>query len=163
MFAMPDKPTALTDGANWMIELNFEKMGGLIPAIAQDSPLDNLPAHVTQVTHFGERAVWSPDGARIAFETVQAAEAVAGNPVVGFRLAQLPEGDDAWAAVARPVEGRAPRARGPRARLEAGAPGQVARCHFKHCSAPSRSRVRRRSAPNQCLGWLRRTRHVPSG
>ena len=30
------------------------------------SPEDHLPPNVTQLTGFGERAVWSPDGARIA-------------------------------------------------------------------------------------------------
>lgn len=31
------------------------------------SPEDNLPANITQLTAFGERASWSPDGRRIAF------------------------------------------------------------------------------------------------
>ncbi len=31
------------------------------------SPLYRLPANVRQITAFGERAVWSPDGSRIAF------------------------------------------------------------------------------------------------
>ena len=31
------------------------------------SPLDELPAHIKQVTHFGERADWSHDGKRILF------------------------------------------------------------------------------------------------
>jgi WD40 repeat protein len=31
------------------------------------SPEDNLPANITQLTAFGERASWSPDGKRIAF------------------------------------------------------------------------------------------------
>jgi len=31
------------------------------------SPLDRLPVNVRQITAFGERAVWSPDGSRIAF------------------------------------------------------------------------------------------------
>jgi Tol biopolymer transport system component len=38
---------------------------------AQDRPSDNpernLPANITQLTAFGERASWSPDGARITF------------------------------------------------------------------------------------------------
>ncbi|MCX5769736.1 MAG: hypothetical protein NTZ09_05625 [Candidatus Hydrogenedentes bacterium] len=38
----------------------------LVPAWAQ-SPLDNLPAHITQLTHFGERADFSHDGSRILF------------------------------------------------------------------------------------------------
>lgn len=31
------------------------------------SPEKNLPSHITQLTGFGERAAWSPDGKRIAF------------------------------------------------------------------------------------------------
>jgi len=31
------------------------------------SPLDELPAHIKQVTHFGERADWSHDGKKILF------------------------------------------------------------------------------------------------
>ena len=31
------------------------------------SPEDHLPANITQLTAFGERASWSPDGQRIAF------------------------------------------------------------------------------------------------
>src|SRR4026208_1420598 len=31
------------------------------------SPADHLPAHITQLTHFGERADWSHDGKRILF------------------------------------------------------------------------------------------------
>jgi hypothetical protein len=30
-------------------------------------PEDHLPANITQLTAFGERASWSPDGQRIAF------------------------------------------------------------------------------------------------
>ena len=32
-----------------------------------ESPLDNLPSHIRQVTYFGERADWSHDGKRILF------------------------------------------------------------------------------------------------
>src|SRR5829696_8775430 len=31
------------------------------------SPEDDPPAHITRLTGFGERAVWSPDGKRVAF------------------------------------------------------------------------------------------------
>ena len=31
------------------------------------SPEDHLPPNITQLTGFGERASWSPDGRRIAF------------------------------------------------------------------------------------------------
>jgi WD40 repeat protein len=42
---------------------------GFAPAAAQKSgsPEDYLPPHITQLTGFGERASWSPDGSRIAF------------------------------------------------------------------------------------------------
>ena len=33
----------------------------------QGSPEEHLPPHITQLSGFGERAVWSPDGKRIAF------------------------------------------------------------------------------------------------
>jgi Tol biopolymer transport system component len=33
----------------------------------QGSPEQDLPANITRLTHFGERASWSPDGQRIAF------------------------------------------------------------------------------------------------
>jgi len=38
----------------------------LVPAWGQ-SPADNLPAHIAQLTHFGERADFSHDGSRILF------------------------------------------------------------------------------------------------
>ncbi|HEU4939260.1 MAG TPA: hypothetical protein VFT39_22585, partial [Vicinamibacterales bacterium] len=31
------------------------------------SPEEKLPPNIKQLTHFGERASWSPDGKRIAF------------------------------------------------------------------------------------------------
>lgn len=34
---------------------------------AEKNPLDNLPVNITQLTSFGERAAWSPDGKKIAF------------------------------------------------------------------------------------------------
>jgi Tol biopolymer transport system component len=37
-----------------------------VPALAQ-SPADNLPAHITQLTHFGERADFSHDGTKVLF------------------------------------------------------------------------------------------------
>lgn len=36
-------------------------------ARAQQGPLEGLPPHITPLTHFGERAVWSPEGRRLAF------------------------------------------------------------------------------------------------
>ena len=37
------------------------------PRYTTGSPEEHLPAQITQLTGFGERAVWSPDGTRIAF------------------------------------------------------------------------------------------------
>ncbi|MBW8784260.1 MAG: PD40 domain-containing protein [Novosphingobium sp.] len=37
------------------------------PAPRSGAPEDNLPANITQLTWFGERPSWSPDGKRIAF------------------------------------------------------------------------------------------------
>ena len=36
---------------------------------AGQSPVDHLPAHIKRLTHFGERADWSPDGKKIVFLT----------------------------------------------------------------------------------------------
>ena len=31
------------------------------------NPADNLPSHITRLTHFGQRADWSHDGSKILF------------------------------------------------------------------------------------------------
>ena len=68
-------------------------------------PEDRLPADVTQLTAFGERASWSPDGQRVAFmsksfgdacwsvedEGDPAADAVSESGVL--RVQYLPNGD----------------------------------------------------------------------
>ena len=36
-------------------------------SVKNNNPLENLPSHITQLTEFGERAAWSPDGKKIAF------------------------------------------------------------------------------------------------
>src|SRR5262245_54468482 len=36
---------------------------------AGENPAEHLPPHITQLTWFGERADWSPDGKRIVFLT----------------------------------------------------------------------------------------------
>ena len=40
---------------------------GAAQGTRQGSPEENLPGNITRMTHFGERASWSPDGRRIAF------------------------------------------------------------------------------------------------
>lgn len=42
-------------------------VGGAGQGTRQGSPEQDLPANITRLTHFGERASWSPDGQRIAF------------------------------------------------------------------------------------------------
>lgn len=51
------------------------------------SPEDHLPAHITQLTAFGERASWSPDGRRIAFMSKSFGDAFAVD--VGTRMIRL--------------------------------------------------------------------------
>lgn len=41
-------------------------LSATVPA-QSGSPLDSLPTNIRVLIHFGERAVWSPDGTRIAF------------------------------------------------------------------------------------------------
>ena len=36
-----------------------------------ESPLEDLPAYIRQVTHFGERADWSHDGRFMAFQVAR--------------------------------------------------------------------------------------------
>lgn len=40
---------------------------GGVQGTRSGSPEENLPKHITRLSHFGERASWSPDGTRIAF------------------------------------------------------------------------------------------------
>lgn len=49
-----------------VLALSFAHVAGA-QTFRQGSPERHLPAHITQLTGFGERAVWSPDGKRIAF------------------------------------------------------------------------------------------------
>ena len=72
----------------------------------QGSPEENLPGNITRLTHFGERASWSPDGKRIAFMEKSFGDAYEVNvatkairllthyPHAGFlRVQFLPNGD----------------------------------------------------------------------
>src|SRR6185503_16489998 len=70
------------------------------------SPEDHLPPNITQLTGFGERASWSPDGRRIAFMSKSFGDAFVVDaatrvirllthfPSAGFlRVQYLPNGD----------------------------------------------------------------------
>ena len=72
----------------------------------QGSPEENLPPNITRLTHFGERASWSPDDKRIAFMeksfgdvyevdvSTKAIRLLTHYPHAGFLRAQfLPNGD----------------------------------------------------------------------
>ena len=50
-----------------VLMLAFAVMMWLPQATKSGSPEENLPPNIKQLTHFGERASWSPDGKRIAF------------------------------------------------------------------------------------------------
>jgi len=47
--------------------LSIVGLGAVRAADKSGSPLDNLPPHIRQLTHFGQRADWSHDGKRILF------------------------------------------------------------------------------------------------
>jgi hypothetical protein len=51
------------------ISLGLTCVAGVAAADIQpgESPADHLPAHITRLTGFGERADWSPDGRRLLF------------------------------------------------------------------------------------------------
>ena len=50
-----------------LLILAVSTMTSLAQGTKTGSPEENLPANITRLTHFGERASWSPDGRRIAF------------------------------------------------------------------------------------------------
>ena len=80
--------------------------GTLAQGTKQGNPEEHLPANVTQLTAFGERASWSPDGKRIAFMAKSFGDAFVVDvatkvirlltpaPSAGFlRIQYLPTGD----------------------------------------------------------------------
>ena len=50
-----------------LLTLALAALGVAAQGTKQGSPEENLPSNITRLTHFGERASWSPDGRRIAF------------------------------------------------------------------------------------------------
>jgi Tol biopolymer transport system component len=63
--AMPSRATLLLS-----LVAAFAAVGAAAPlaqGTKKGNPEEHLPPHVTQLTAFGERASWSPDGTRIAF------------------------------------------------------------------------------------------------
>jgi WD40-like Beta Propeller Repeat len=53
----------------WLVWVMLLCASSLVVAESAKSgnPEDHLPSNITQLTGFGERASWSPDGKRIAF------------------------------------------------------------------------------------------------
>lgn len=77
-----------------------------LPSVRAGAPEDKLPANIRQLTWFGERPVWSPDGKRIAFMSKSFGDAyelevgtgriklITHFPHAGFlRVHYLPNGD----------------------------------------------------------------------
>src|SRR5256885_19951 len=50
-----------------LVGLAVGRRAGAADPKAGENPADHLPAHITQVTGFGERADWSHDGKKILF------------------------------------------------------------------------------------------------
>src|SRR5215813_5627041 len=65
------KKSLLSDRMSWLCLLTAAMLCQLQLGLGQGkkngSPEKNLPPNITQLTGFGERAAWSPDGKRIAF------------------------------------------------------------------------------------------------
>ena len=65
------KKSILSGGTSWLFLLAAATLclalSGFGQAKKSGSPEKNPPPGVTQLTGFGERAAWSPDGKRIAF------------------------------------------------------------------------------------------------
>lgn len=53
--------------AMWLVLTASWSASALAQARGNGAPEDHLPPQITQLTGFGERAVWSPDGRRVAF------------------------------------------------------------------------------------------------
>jgi hypothetical protein len=50
-----------------LLALTILSLCASLTLAAEGTAIDHLPAHITQLTHFGERADWSHDGKRILF------------------------------------------------------------------------------------------------
>lgn len=57
---------------------------GVLQGTKAGNPEDRLPSNIRQLTHFGERASWSPDGKRIAFMEKSFGDAYEVDAATGF-------------------------------------------------------------------------------
>ena len=60
-------PLFVASTAAWLLAGILNNAAPYAQQPAGDGPEDHLPANITRLTAFGERASWSPDGQRIAF------------------------------------------------------------------------------------------------
>lgn len=70
--------------ASFALAVAFAAIAWLPQGTKPGSPEQNLPANIKQLTHFGERASWSPDGRRIAFMEKSFGDAYEVDVATGF-------------------------------------------------------------------------------